>query len=69
MPTAKPKAKAVSFCWAWMAKQGVGKVLMKNALKLANGSVALHVEPDNPAVHLYKKIGFTNKYLEMRYEQ
>lgn len=49
--------------------KGYGKVLMKNALKAANGDVALHVEPENPAVHLYEKVGFTNKYLEMRYQR
>lgn len=46
--------------------KGVGKQLMKVALERAEGAVALHVEPENPAVHLYKKLGFTNKYLEMR---
>jgi ribosomal-protein-alanine N-acetyltransferase len=49
--------------------QGIGKKLMKTALKHAKGAVALHVEPDNPARHLYEKIGFTNKYLEMRYQK
>ncbi|MDX5426634.1 MAG: GNAT family N-acetyltransferase, partial [Bacteroidota bacterium] len=33
------------------------------------GNVALHVEPDNPAKYLYENIGFTNKYLEMRYQK
>lgn len=49
--------------------QGVGKKLMETALRHAKGAVALHVEPDNPARHLYEKIGFTNKYLEMRYQK
>jgi len=47
--------------------KGVGKSLMEMALKCADGDVALHVEPDNPAKKLYEKLGFTNKYLEMRY--
>jgi ribosomal protein S18 acetylase RimI-like enzyme len=47
--------------------KGVGKNLMKTALENAEGSVALHVEPNNPAKGLYEKLGFTNKYLEMRY--
>lgn len=47
--------------------KGLGKILMKEAIALADGNVALHVEPDNPARFLYEKIGFTNKYLEMRY--
>lgn len=49
--------------------KGVGKELIKNALKLCKGNVALHVEPNNPAKFLYEKLGFTNKYLEMRYER
>jgi [ribosomal protein S18]-alanine N-acetyltransferase len=46
--------------------KGVGKKLMKTAINLANGDIALHVEPDNPAKMLYESLGFTNKYLEMR---
>ena len=46
--------------------QGIGKKLMNAATSKAEGAVALHVEPDNPARHLYSKVGFTNKYLEMR---
>lgn len=46
--------------------QGVGKELMKRVIKQTKGDIALHVEPDNPAKFLYEKLGFTNKYLEMR---
>jgi|TARA_R110002096_G_scaffold342187_1_gene535130 GNAT superfamily N-acetyltransferase len=46
--------------------KGVGKKLMKTAIDMAQGDVALHVEPDNPAKFLYEKLGFENKYLEMR---
>ncbi len=46
---------------------GIGKLLMQTAIENVNGSVALHVEPNNPAKGLYEKLGFTNKYLEMRY--
>jgi ribosomal-protein-alanine N-acetyltransferase len=46
--------------------QGLGKELMQRAISFAKGSIALHVEPDNPARKLYEKLGFTNKYLEMR---
>ncbi|WP_209331468.1 GNAT family N-acetyltransferase [Lunatimonas salinarum] len=46
--------------------KGLGKRLMQMAINLAQGAVALHVEPDNPAKKLYEKLGFTHKYLEMR---
>lgn len=46
--------------------KGLGKKLMGTAIGMANGGIALHVEPDNPARYLYEKLGFTNKYLEMR---
>lgn len=45
---------------------GVGKQLLQTALERADGDVALHVEPDNPARFLYEKAGFQSKYLEMR---
>ncbi|CAM3945996.1 GNAT family N-acetyltransferase [Flavobacterium antarcticum] len=47
--------------------KGIGKKLMEQAIATAEGSIALHVEPNNPAKGLYEKLGFTNKYLEMRY--
>ena len=46
--------------------RGIGKKLMQAAIERAEGSIALHVEPDNPARKLYEALGFTNKYLEMR---
>ena len=46
--------------------KGFGKKLMQKAISIAEGNIALHVEPDNPAKKLYEKLGFTNKYLEMR---
>ena len=39
---------------------------MNEAIKNTKGGIALHVEPNNPARFLYEKLGFTNKYLEMR---
>lgn len=47
--------------------KGLGKQLMQHVLATAEGDMALHVEPDNPAKKLYEKLGFTNKYLEMRF--
>jgi len=46
--------------------KGVGKELMKKEIEIADGDIALHVEPNNPAKILYEKLGFENKYLEMR---
>lgn len=48
--------------------RGIGKALIERTVELVEGSIALHVEPDNPAAGLYKKLGFTQKYLEMRRE-
>ena len=47
--------------------KGIGKKMMLKAIETAEGNIALHVEPNNPAKILYEKIGFTSKYLEMRY--
>ena len=47
--------------------QGVGKLLMKNAIQSAKGDIALHVEANNPARFLYESVGFKSPYLEMRY--
>ena len=46
--------------------KGIGKALVEKTIALAEGGIALHVEPNNPARFLYEKFGFTNKYLEMR---
>lgn len=46
--------------------KGYGKKIMQKAIEVTDGNIALHVEPDNPAKKLYEKLGFTNKYLEMR---
>ena len=47
--------------------KGIGKDLMKKAIQISNGDIALHVEAHNPAKNLYESVGFTNPYLEMRY--
>jgi len=49
--------------------KGVGKNLIKKVVELCTGNIALHVEYDNPARLLYKKLGFKSKYAEMRFEQ
>jgi ribosomal protein S18 acetylase RimI-like enzyme len=45
----------------------MGKELMNLAIKISDGNIALHVEPDNPARFLYEKVGFSSKYIEMRF--
>jgi ribosomal protein S18 acetylase RimI-like enzyme len=47
-------------------KQGIGKLLMKTAIRETKGAISLHVEYDNPAKKLYEAVGFTSKYAEMR---
>ena len=49
--------------------EGIGAQIMEKALQTAEGAVALHVESDNPAKRLYERLGFENKYLEMRYQK
>ena len=49
--------------------KGLGKRLVQEAIETAEGNIALHVEPNNPAIHLYEKLGFNSKYLEMRYNK
>lgn len=46
--------------------RGIGKILMEKVIKETHGDIALHVEPNNPARFLYKKLGFKTKYNEMR---
>jgi len=49
--------------------KGIGKELIQKTINLAKGSIALHVEPENPARFLYEKVGFNSKYIEMRYKK
>ena len=46
---------------------GIGRKIIEKSFKVAEGDVKLHVEYDNPAKRLYERLGFTNKYAEMRY--
>ena len=48
--------------------RGIASTLLNKVQKICKGGIALHVEPDNPAKHLYEKLGFRHKYLEMRFE-
>jgi len=51
----------------WRGK-GIGSNLLKETISRCDGDISLHVEYDNPARKLYKKIGFESKYAEMRYK-
>ncbi len=51
---------------ASMRGKGIGRKICEKCIDLADGDVKLHVEYDNPAKRLYERLGFTNKYAEMR---
>lgn len=46
--------------------KGMGSKLCTRAIAECEGDVCLHVEYDNPAKHLYERMGFSTKYAEMR---
>jgi len=48
--------------------KGFGRQIVEESFKYCDGDVKLHVEYDNPAKRLYERIGFTNKYAEMRFK-
>ena len=49
------------------APLGLGADLIEESKNYTKGDIALHVEGDNSAKKLYKHLGFTHKYYEMRY--
>jgi len=49
--------------------RGIGGRLCREAMRSVEGQVKLHVEYDNPAKRLYERLGFENKYAEMRWSQ
>lgn len=46
--------------------KGIGGQLIDRVKEEAHGSIALHVDRDNPAQNLYERKGFEKKYIEMR---
>lgn len=46
--------------------EALAKHLLQKAIRYADGEIALHVEPDNPALKTYQKMGFKAQYLELR---
>jgi GNAT superfamily N-acetyltransferase len=47
--------------------RGIGGRIIMEAIERCDGDVNLHVEYDNPAKRLYERLGFKNKYADMRY--
>ncbi len=45
------------------------KELLHRAIEYAEGDVAFHIEPKNPALKIFKKIGFQAQYLELRFSR
>lgn len=45
----------------------IGKQIIEEVYKNCDGNIKLHVEYDNPAKRLYERMGFVNKYADMRY--
>ena len=50
-------------------RNGYGKMIMDEAVKVTHGDIYLHISSDNPAKVLYEKYGFTTPYIEMRYKK
>ena len=46
--------------------QGLGSEIIRRSIAECDGDVKLHVDYPNPAKRLYERLGFTNKYAEMR---
>lgn len=46
---------------------GIEQELLDNAIRIAKGNISMHVKSGDPAINLYKKYGFDNIYMEMRY--
>jgi ribosomal protein S18 acetylase RimI-like enzyme len=49
--------------------KGIGLKLIEHCINECDGDVKLHVEYDNPAKRLYERIGFKNKYADMRFSK
>jgi GNAT superfamily N-acetyltransferase len=47
--------------------KGLGSRLIREAIDCADGDVKLHLEKTNPSIKLYKKLGFNDNYIEMRF--
>lgn len=43
--------------------------LMGKAINYAHGDIAMHIEPDHPALQIYQQMGFRAQYLELRLDK
>ena len=43
--------------------------IMQKAIQYADGDIGMHVEPGNPALKMYKKLGFQAQFLELRLDK
>lgn len=48
---------------------GIAKKLMNYTINYCNGDITLHINKSNPAIALFKKLGFKSKNIEMRLER
>ena len=48
---------------------GLGKRMLERTIQECESGIKLHVEYDNPAKRLYERVGFVNKYADMRYSK
>ncbi len=47
-------------------KPKILKELIQRAMRHCKGEIALHLRPDNPALPIFKSMGFQEQYLELR---
>lgn len=48
---------------------GIAKKLMNYTIDYCSGDITLHINKSNPAIALFKKLGFKSKNIEMRLER
>jgi ribosomal protein S18 acetylase RimI-like enzyme len=48
-------------------RRGLGEMIIREAIACCDGDVKLHVAKLNPALGLYRRLGFRDDYHEMRY--
>ena len=48
---------------------GLGTRLIREAMDIVNGDVKVIMKKDNPAVNLFKKLGFSDEYIELSHQK